>query len=45
MQAGMAEWQSARLESVSPYGVQGSNPCPGVFSRIRDEESWLLVSG
>jgi hypothetical protein len=26
----MAEWQSARLESVSPLGVLGSNPSPGV---------------
>lgn len=31
--AGMAEWQSARLESVFPYGILGSNPSPGVILR------------
>lgn len=25
----MAERQGARLESVFPFGIQGSNPCPG----------------
>ena len=40
----MAEWQSARLESVSPDGVLGSNPSPGVILQVERLNGYFIPS-